>query len=115
MTYFAIFYALVNSAAFPVFAGKTHAAQEAFGRSVTVLGAQFTWLLPSPLRPDTAAGYLQWRGYGFFAIVFAAWGLFSACGAVRRDEDRRSRRVLAGVRDLHGSGCCSPEVCFSQR
>ena len=88
MAYFGIFYVLVNSAAFPVIAGRTHAAQEAFGRSVTVLGAQFTWLLPAPMRPDTAAGYLQWRGYGFLAIVFAAWGLMSACGAVRRDEDR---------------------------
>jgi ABC-2 type transport system permease protein len=88
MAYFGIFYVLVNSAAFPIFAGKTHAAQEAFGHSIIVLGAQFTWLLPAPVRPDTAAGYLQWRGYGFFAIVFAAWGLMSACGAVRRDEDR---------------------------
>ncbi|MFZ0129203.1 MAG: hypothetical protein WAL77_07255 [Candidatus Dormiibacterota bacterium] len=88
MAYFGIFYALVNSAAFPIFAGRTHATQAAFGRSVSVLGAQLTWLLPAPVRPDTAAGYLQWRGYGFFAIVFAAWGLMSACGAVRRDEDR---------------------------
>ena len=88
MAYFGIFYVLVNSAAFPVIAGKTRAAQEAFGHSVTVLGAQFSWLLPLPVRPDTAAGYLQWRGYGFFAIIFAAWGLISACGAVRRDEDR---------------------------
>jgi ABC-2 type transport system permease protein len=88
MAYFGIFYVLVNSAAFPVIAGRSHAAQEAFGRSVTVLGAQFTWLLPAPVRPDTAAGYLQWRGYGFLAIVFAAWALMSACGAVRRDEDR---------------------------
>ena len=88
MAYFGIFYVLVNSAAFPVIAGRTRAAQEAFGHSVTVLGAQFSWLLPLPVRPDTAAGYLQWRGYGFFAIIFAAWGLFSACGAVRRDEER---------------------------
>lgn len=88
MAYFAIFYALVNSAAFPVIAGSTRASQEAFGHSVTLLGAQFTWLLPAPLRPDTPAGYLQWRGYGFFAIIFAAWGVLSACGAVRRDEDR---------------------------
>jgi ABC-2 type transport system permease protein len=88
MAYFGIFYVLVNSAAFPVIAGRTRASQEAFGHSVTLLGAQFSWLLPAPLRPDTAAGYLQWRGYGFFAIVFAAWGLLSACGAVRRDEDR---------------------------
>jgi putative exporter of polyketide antibiotics len=88
MTYVGIFYILVNSAAYPLIAGKTRAAQEAFGRSVTVLGAQFDWLLPAPLRPDTAAGYLQWRGYGLLAIVFAAWALMSACGAVRRDEDR---------------------------
>ena len=88
MAYFAIFYVLVNSAAFPVIAGSTRASQEAFGHSVTLLGAQFTWLLPAPLRPDIPAGYLQWRGYGFFAIIFAAWGVLSACGAVRRDEDR---------------------------
>jgi hypothetical protein len=88
MAYFGIFYVAVNSAAFPLIAGKTRALQEAFGQSITLLGAQFSWLLPSPIRPDTAAGYLQWRGYGFFAILFAAWGLFSASGAVRRDEDR---------------------------
>jgi putative exporter of polyketide antibiotics len=88
MAYFGIFYAAVNSAAFPLIAGKTRALQEAFGHSITVLGAQFSWLLPVPIRPDTAAGYLQWRGYGLFAIVFSAWGLLSACGAVRRDEDR---------------------------
>jgi ABC-2 type transport system permease protein len=88
MAYFGIFYVLVNSAAFPIIAGKTRAAQEAFGHSITVLGGTFAWLLPLPIRPDTPAGYLQWRGYGFFAIIFAAWGVFSACGAVRRDEDR---------------------------
>jgi ABC-2 type transport system permease protein len=88
MTYFAIVYVLVNSAVYPLIAGKTRAAQEAFGLEISALGAQFAWLLPLPTRPDTAAGYLQWRGYGVFAIVFAAWGALSACGAVRRDEDR---------------------------
>jgi ABC-2 type transport system permease protein len=88
MAYFAIFYVLVNSAVYPLIAGKTRLAQEAFGVEITSLGAQFAWLLPVPIRPDTAAGYLQWRGYGVFAIVFAAWAVMSACGAVRRDEDR---------------------------
>lgn len=88
LAYFAIFYVLVNSAVYPLIAGKTRPAQEAFGLEISTLGAQFAWLLPLPIRPDTAAGYLQWRGYGVFAIVFAAWGLLSACGAVRRDEDR---------------------------
>jgi putative exporter of polyketide antibiotics len=88
MAYFGIFYVLVNSAAFPIIAGKTRAAQEAFGQSITILGGTFAWLLPVPVRPDTPAGYLQWRGYGFFAIIFAAWAVLSACGAVRRDEDK---------------------------
>jgi ABC-2 type transport system permease protein len=88
MAYFSIFYVLVNSAVYPLIAGKTRLAQEAFGVEITALGAQFAWLLPVPIRADTAAGYLQWRGYGVFAIVFAAWALMSACGAVRRDEDR---------------------------
>jgi ABC-2 type transport system permease protein len=88
MAYFSIFYVLVNSAVYPLIAGKTRLAQEAFGVEITSLGAQFAWLLPVPIRPDTAAGYLQWRGYGVFAIVFAAWAVMSACGAVRRDEDR---------------------------
>lgn len=88
MAYFSIFYVLVNSAVYPLIAGKTRIAQEAFGVEITSLGAQFAWLLPVPIHPDTAAGYLQWRGYGVFAIVFAAWALMSACGAVRRDEDR---------------------------
>ena len=42
MAYFGIFYVLVNSAAFPLIAGKTRASQEAFGHSVTVLGATFS-------------------------------------------------------------------------
>jgi ABC-2 type transport system permease protein len=88
MAYFSIFYVLVNSAVYPLIAGKTRLAQEAFGVEINSLGAQFAWLLPVPIRPDTAAGYLQWRGYGVFAIVFAAWAVMSACGAVRRDEDR---------------------------
>jgi ABC-2 type transport system permease protein len=121
MAYFGIFYVLVNSAAFPIIAGKTRAAQEAFGHSVTVLGATFSWLLPLPIRPDTPAGYLQWRGYGFFAIIFAAWAVLSACGAVRRDEDRGlveswlssgvSRLRLLATRSIFFAGL-SAEIVF---
>ncbi len=110
--YFSIFYVLVNSAAFPIIAGKTRAAQEAFGHSVTVLGATFAWLLPLPVRPDTAAGYLQWRGYGFLAIVFAVWGLFSACGAVRRDEDRGLVESWLSSGVLATSPACYAEHLF---
>ena len=114
MTYFGIFYVLVNSAAFPIIAGKTRASQEAFGHSVTVLGAQFSWLLPLPIRADTAAGYLQWRGYGFFAIVFAAWGLLSACGAVRRDEDRGLVGSRGCRRASRASASSPPGACSSR-
>src|SRR5713226_7193509 len=41
-----------------------------------------------PTRPDTVGGYVQWRAFGFFAIVFAIWGLAAASGAVRGDEER---------------------------
>lgn len=88
LTYLGIVYALLNSAAFTAVAGKTAAAHRAFGIQIDVLARQLAWLLPLPLRPDTAAGFLQWRGYGFFAIVFAGWGLLAAAGAARRDEDR---------------------------
>jgi putative exporter of polyketide antibiotics len=121
MAYFGIFYVLVNSAAFPIIAGKTRAAQEAFGHSITVLGGTFAWLLPVPVRPDTPAGYLQWRGYGFFAIIFAAWAVLSACGAVRRDEDRGlvetwlssgvSRLRLLATRSMFFAGL-SAEIVF---
>jgi hypothetical protein len=119
MAYFGIFYMLVNSAAFPIIAGKTHAAQEAFGHSVTVLGATFAWLLPLPVHPETAAGYLQWRGYGFFAIIFPAWGLLSAWRVAiaparhtqpvlrrteRGDRDRGGGRRLVGMRHRRDTG-----------
>src|ERR1700686_1219969 len=87
MSYLGVFYALVNSAVYPVLGGTTAATQRAFGAQVSVLAHQVMWLLPVPLHPETATGYLQWRGYGVFAIVFAAWALVAGCGTVRRDED----------------------------
>ena len=88
MSYLGVFYALVNSAVYPVLGGTTAATQRAFGAQVSVLAQQIMWLLPAPLHPETATAYLQWRGYGVFAIAFAAWALVAGCGTVRRDEDR---------------------------
>ena len=45
-------------------------------------------IVPAPLRPDTVGGYVQWRAYGFFAIVFAIWALASGVGSSRGDEER---------------------------
>src|SRR5260370_12952363 len=40
------------------------------------------------MSPDTVGGYVQWRAFGFLAILFAIWGLASASGAARGDEER---------------------------
>lgn len=80
--------ALLQSAGFYQVAGKTDAERRAFGRSMSILAAQFTVIIAPPDRPDTVGGYVQWRAFGFLAIVFAIWGLASASGAARGDEER---------------------------
>ena len=80
-------FALINSAGYPAFAGATPAQQAAFGAQVQLLGSQLAWLLPLPRDPATVGGFVQWRAFGFFSIVFAAWAVVSACGAVRKDEE----------------------------
>ncbi len=79
---------LLQAAGFYQVAGKTEAERRAFGRSMSVLAAQFTVILAPPDRPDTVGGYVQWRAFGFLAILFAIWGLVSASGAARGDEER---------------------------
>ncbi len=79
---------LLQTAGFYTVAGHTAAERAAFGRSMYVLANQFTVLIAGPLRPDTVAGYVQWRAYGFFALVFAIWALASGVGATRGDEER---------------------------
>ncbi len=79
---------LLQSVGFYQIAGHTLAERQAFGRSMSVLAAQFTVIIPPPVRPDTVGGYVQWRAFGFLAMVFAIWGLASASGAARGDEER---------------------------
>ena len=78
----------LQAAGFYQIAGHTAAERAAFGRSMTQLATQFTILLAPPIRPDTAGGYVQWRAYSFFAIVFGIWAMVSAYGAARGDEER---------------------------
>ena len=82
------FASFVNAAAFYAVAGHTQAEREAFARSFAQIAAQLTVLLPPPSRLDTMGGYVQFRGYGSLAIVFAIWALASASGAARGDEER---------------------------
>ncbi len=79
---------LLNAAGFYQVAGHTQAEREAFARSIDVLAAQFSVILPPPIRPDTVGGYVQFRAYGALAIAFAIWALASASGAARGDEER---------------------------
>jgi len=79
---------LLQAAGFYKIAGRTEAERQAFGRSISVLASQFTVIIAPPIRPDTVGGYVQWRAFGFLAILFAIWGLASASGAARGDEDR---------------------------
>src|SRR5919109_181378 len=85
---FAFLLGLVQTAGFYQVAGHTAAERAAFGKSMTLLAAQFTVIVPEPLRPDTVGGYVQWRAYGFAALVFGIWALASAVGASRGDEER---------------------------
>src|SRR5438132_1583188 len=62
---------LLNAAGFYQVAGHTTAEREAFARSIDVLAAQFSVIVPPPMRPDTAGGYVQFRAYGALAIAFA--------------------------------------------
>jgi ABC-2 type transport system permease protein len=79
---------LLQSVGFYQIVGHTPAERAAFGRSMAQLAAQFTVLIAAPIRPDTVGGYVQWRAYGFFAILFGIWALVSAYGAARGDEER---------------------------
>jgi putative exporter of polyketide antibiotics len=79
---------LLQSVGFYQIVGHTPAERAAFGRSMAQLAAQFTVLVAAPIRPDTVGGYVQWRAYSFFAILFGIWALVSAYGAARGDEER---------------------------
>ncbi len=79
---------LVQTVGFYNIAGHTEAERQAFGHSMSLLAAQFTVIIPPPVRPDTVGGYVQWRAFGFLAILFAIWALASASGAARGDEER---------------------------
>src|SRR6266852_2950301 len=79
---------LLQAAGFYRIAGDTEAERQAFGRSMSIVATQFTVIIAPPIRPDTVGGYVQWRAFGFLAILFASWGLASASGAARGDEER---------------------------
>ena len=84
---FGLFATVFQALGFYAIAGHTAAERASFGHSMQLLAGQFTVLIASPTRPDTAGGYVQWRAYGLLAIVFGIWALVSAYGAARGDEE----------------------------
>jgi ABC-2 type transport system permease protein len=88
MTLFGVLYGFFQAAAYKSAAGPTAASRIAFGHQMETFGRTFTFLLPVPVRLDTASGYVQWRIYGGIVTLLAVWALMSAVGATRADEDR---------------------------
>jgi len=86
----------VQASAFVTVAGKTAAAQAAFGAQMVALARQIAYLLPIPVHPETVAGYVQWRVFGGMAIVLLipstialfALGLTAGFGAAPTDWPR---------------------------
>lgn len=76
-----------QGAAFKAAAGTTAAERAAFGKQISALGPQLAYLIPLPVHPETLAGYLMWRGYGFLPVILAFWAFMAATGAIRGDED----------------------------
>lgn len=79
---------LANAFAYYVLAGGTPEQRRAFGSSIAQIALQLSVLVAPPIRPDTVGGYMQFRAYGFLAILFSIWALVSAAGSTRGDEER---------------------------
>lgn len=104
---------LLQSVGFYQVVGHTPAERAAFGRSMALLATQFTVLIAAPIRPDTAGGYVQWRAYSFFAIVFGIWALVSAYGAARGDEERGLVEQVLATGTAHTDALVARVVGFA--
>jgi ABC-2 type transport system permease protein len=88
MTLMSVVGGVLNALGFVQVAGTSQTERLAFARSMEVLGAQLSYMLPIPERLDTLAGYLQWRYFGLIALVLSIWGVISSTGSGRGDEER---------------------------
>jgi ABC-2 type transport system permease protein len=79
---------ILQSFGFKAVAGASEAARQQFGVQMQVLGRQISYLIPLPVHPETLAGYIQWRVFGFLPLVFGFWALVAGTGVVRGDEER---------------------------
>lgn len=79
---------MLQSLGFQAIVGTSEAARQQFGLEMQALGRQISYLIPVPVHPETLAGYVQWRAFGFFPVVFGFWALMAGSGVIRGDEDR---------------------------
>lgn len=79
---------VLNALGFVEVAGTSPTERIAFARSMEVLGAQLSYMLPIPEHLETLAGYLQWRWFGSLVLILAIWGVISSTGGGRGDEER---------------------------
>ena len=86
-------------AAFIQAAGTTAASQAAFGRSLSLVGSQFAFLVPPPVHPETMGGYEQYKSLSGLVIVLMLWAALAGVAAGRGDEDRglTEQWLAAGV------------------
>jgi ABC-2 type transport system permease protein len=88
MTFMGVLAGVLNALGFVQVAGTSQAERIAFARSMEVLGAQLSYMLPVPEHLDTLAGYLQWRAFGTIVLILGIWGVISSTGSGRGDEER---------------------------
>jgi len=82
------FSGMLQSLGFQAVVGNSEAARQQFGLQMQLLGRQLSYLIPLPVHPETLAGYVQWRAFGFFPVIFGFWALIAGSGVIRGDEDR---------------------------
>jgi ABC-2 type transport system permease protein len=88
---------ILQSFGFKALAGTSEAARQQFGLEMQVLGRQITYLIPLPVHPETLAGYVQWRVFGFLPLVFGFWALIAGSGVIRGDEERGLLELWLGA------------------
>ena len=88
MTLMGVLAGVLNALGFVQVAGTSQVERLAFARSMEVLGAQLSYMLPVPEHLDTLAGYLQWRAFGSIVLILGIWGVISSTGSGRGDEER---------------------------
>jgi ABC-2 type transport system permease protein len=88
MTLLGVVTGAINAVAFVQIAGASPVERLAFARSMEILGAQLTYMLPVPEHLDTVAGYLQWRAFGSLVLILGIWAVISSTGSGRGDEER---------------------------